>query len=715
MDDDVADATMVAFDPKNLASLPRDADGFIALDKIETTNDGWWNDDNVAATKKGEKRFDTLAHNGVMFPDEYEPHGIPILYEGKPFAMNAEEEELATHFASMRESEYYTQPHFRKNFFYEFQKVLAKRAEPHPVKELAMCSFDAIWDDFSAKREARRNMSKEDKKALKEKKEAIDNKFKFCLMDGRKERVANFRVEPPGLFRGRGEHPKRGLLKTRTYPEDITLNLSPGVKPPPLPPGKKWKEITFDNTKTWLAKWEDNVTGECKYVGLGASSTVKGLSDREKFDRARRLGEHIGEIRSWYTKQMNSDNRTEQQLGVATYFIDILALRVGNEKGDDEADTVGCLSLRIEHVKLNHETSEIHFNFLGKDSIRYDNVVKVEPLILRLVEKFCAHRENDTNQKIFNRIDPAELNDNFKQFMPDLSAKVFRTYNASKCLEQYFKANPLPKSAGVSEKLVYFNKANTEVAILCNHQKSVSRSHHQSMAKMAKQEEHFKMTIERLTAAADKLTQNKKADFKSVAEDFFILQDAEQREWLEHHGSDEEKKAFDEEIAARDLSNLIGKRPGDSIKENKAKKEGGSSKPKSAGKKKASSSSSKKTRTIDDLGDDEPLFGGRKAKKEEDSDDDDAPMAFALSPSGAKKTAGGAKKTPVKPEADSDEEDTKPKKKAAAAKKSPVKASSPAKKPTPKKPAAKAAAAKKAAPKKAAPKKAAPKKGGKKK
>jgi len=33
-------------------------------------------------------------------------------------------------------------------------------------------------------------------------------------------------------------------------------------------------------------------------------------------------------------------------------LIDRLALRVGNEKSEDEADTVGCCSLRVEHVKL---------------------------------------------------------------------------------------------------------------------------------------------------------------------------------------------------------------------------------------------------------------------------------------------------------------------------------------------------------------------------
>ena len=30
------------------------------------------------------------------------------------------------------------------------------------------------------------------------------------------------RLEPPQLFRGRGEHPKQGLLKKRTFPESIS-------------------------------------------------------------------------------------------------------------------------------------------------------------------------------------------------------------------------------------------------------------------------------------------------------------------------------------------------------------------------------------------------------------------------------------------------------------------------------------------------------------
>lgn len=56
--------------------------------------------------------------------------------------------------------------------------------------------------------------------------------------------MGNFRVEPPGLFRGRGEHPKMGKFKKRIYPRDITINIGKGVPVPEHPyPDQKWKEV----------------------------------------------------------------------------------------------------------------------------------------------------------------------------------------------------------------------------------------------------------------------------------------------------------------------------------------------------------------------------------------------------------------------------------------------------------------------------------------
>lgn len=52
------------------------------------------------------------------------------------------------------------------------------------------------------------------------------NEYGFCTIDGHKEKIGNFRIEPPGLFRGRGDHPKQGMLKRRVMPEDVIINCS---------------------------------------------------------------------------------------------------------------------------------------------------------------------------------------------------------------------------------------------------------------------------------------------------------------------------------------------------------------------------------------------------------------------------------------------------------------------------------------------------------
>ncbi|KQK11496.1 hypothetical protein BRADI_2g60537v3 [Brachypodium distachyon] len=60
-----------------------------------------------------------------------------------------------------------------------------------------------------------------EKKALPEGKLKQEEKFMWAVVDGTREKVGTFRVEPPGLFRGRGEHPKMGKLKQRILPSDI--------------------------------------------------------------------------------------------------------------------------------------------------------------------------------------------------------------------------------------------------------------------------------------------------------------------------------------------------------------------------------------------------------------------------------------------------------------------------------------------------------------
>ena len=68
---------------------------------------------------------------------------------------------------------------------------------------------------YEAEKAKKKALTNAEKKELKAAKDELEAPYTHCTLDGRKEKVGNFRVEPPGLFRGRGDHPKKGCLKVR--------------------------------------------------------------------------------------------------------------------------------------------------------------------------------------------------------------------------------------------------------------------------------------------------------------------------------------------------------------------------------------------------------------------------------------------------------------------------------------------------------------------
>ena len=47
--------------------------------------------------------------------------------------------------------------------------------------------------------------------------------------------------------------------------------------------------MVHKDDSTWLAYYKDTINGEFKYIFLSAGSSLKGQSDREKFEKARSL------------------------------------------------------------------------------------------------------------------------------------------------------------------------------------------------------------------------------------------------------------------------------------------------------------------------------------------------------------------------------------------------------------------------------------------
>ena len=256
----------------------------------------WWEAPNQG---DGTIKWTTLEHNGVVFPPPYDllPKNVKMKYDGVPVVLKPAAEEVAGFFGGMLNSTHNVEnPTFQKNFFSDFLDILKetggatdKEGNKIRIKEFAKCDFTPIFEYYDAEREKKKALPKAEKKAIKDAKDEAEARYMYCKWDGRKQKVGNFRVEPPGLFRGRGEHPKTGKVKKRVQAEQITINIGKGAPVPKAPEGHKWKEVKHDPEGTWLAMWQENINGAYKYVMLAANSDVKGKSDFSKFEKAREL------------------------------------------------------------------------------------------------------------------------------------------------------------------------------------------------------------------------------------------------------------------------------------------------------------------------------------------------------------------------------------------------------------------------------------------
>ncbi|XP_006282565.2 DNA topoisomerase 1 alpha [Capsella rubella] len=447
----------------------------------------------------GKKKWTTLVHNGVTFPPPYEPHGVKILYKGKPVDLSPEQEEVATMFAVMRETNYYSKPRFRENFWIDWRKLLG---ENNVIQKLDDCDFTPIYDWHLEEKKDNDGLVK---KASKEKK-LKEEKYMWAIVGGVKEKVGSFNVEPPGLFCGRGEHPKIGKLKKRIHPCDVTLNLGKDAPIPECPiPGERWKGVKHYNTVTWLAFWTDPINPPgIKYISLSPSSSQKGQSDKNKYEKARNLKDHIDSIRASYTTNFTAEDVSKRQIAVAIYLIDKLALRAGNEKGDDEADTVGCCTLKVENVECV-PPNKLEFDFLGKDSIQYMNTVEVEPSVYKAIGQFRAGKANSDD--LFDELNTNKVNAYLKKLMPGLTATVFRTYNASITLDVMLRQET--RDGDVNQKVVVYQQANKEVAIICNHQRTVSKSHGAQIERLAGKIKELKEGLKELRTNLERAKKGK--------------------------------------------------------------------------------------------------------------------------------------------------------------------------------------------------------------
>ena len=441
----------------------------------------------------------SLKHNGIYVPP-YDLKGFNIKITGQQIKLTEKSEPMAVAWNRRVLSTTIPPPDkvFTRNFMHEFLDQLKKENPQATYLETFIPKYlDAIENppvakkkdggqalevDFSevqkfiieekAKKDA---IPKEEKKRQAEERKVIRqeyrDKYGYAEVDGQRLEVANWTAEPSCLFAGRGDHPQRGRWKEGPSQADITLNLSHDA-----PKLENWKTI-WEPDKMYVAKWIDKLTGKVKYVWFSDTAFLKQNREKEKFQKAETLGKQIGTIEKHILKNLESKDLERRKVATVSWLILVPNMRVGDEKDPDEADTVGAITLRAEHIKI--EGDMLHFDFLGKDSVRWVKEYKAPKAAITNIQEFM---KDTSKQYLFEGIDSKKVSRFLSEKMPKLTAKVFRTWRCTKTVKEELEKSGVTKTDPDYKKNYAAKMANFKVAEIANHKRKIPPTFDQRVA-----------------------------------------------------------------------------------------------------------------------------------------------------------------------------------------------------------------------------------------
>jgi DNA topoisomerase-1 len=439
----------------------------------------------------------SLLHNGIyVLPYDYK--GFSVKIQGHTVKLSPKSEQMAI--AWLKKTQSTLSPPdkiFQKNFMQEFLEQLKtenpaidflnsfssdylKKIETDNADNAgnAEIDFSEVAQYIEQEKLKKLNMTQSEKKqqALqrKTKREELKQKFGYAMVDGEKLEIANWTAEPSCLFAGRGDHPRRGKWKEGPKEEEIILNLSPDS---PRPAGN-WKGIVWEPDKMYVAKWDDRLSGKIKYVWFSDSAFLKQNREKEKFKKAEKLGKQISTIEEHIIKNLDAKDEGRRKVATVCWLILKPNMRVGDEKDLGEADTVGAITLRPEHIAI--EGDVLHFDFLGKDCVRWVKNVQAPPSVIQNIQQYMA---DESKEYLFEGVNSKKVTRFLSEKMPGLTAKVFRTWRCTKTLKEYLAKSGVTRKDADYVKNFQAKMANLKVAEVANHKRKIPPNFNERLAK----------------------------------------------------------------------------------------------------------------------------------------------------------------------------------------------------------------------------------------
>jgi DNA topoisomerase-1 len=441
--------------------------------------------------------INSLKHNGIYVPP-YDYKGFNIKIHGQTLKLTPKSEQMAI--AWVRKTQSTVSPPdkvFFKNFMREFIEelnrenpsfsldyakiienddfVVPSNGQPATFAGIDLSEIAQYIEQEKAKKLNIPHSEKKQQAAeRKTKREELKEHLGYAFVDGAKLEIANWTAEPSCLFAGRGDHPRRGKWKEGPSEEDIILNLSPDS---PRPAGN-WKAIVWEPDKMYVAKWEDKLTGKIKYVWFSDSAFLKQNREKEKFKKAEKLGKQIAAIEAHILKNLDAEDEARRKVATVCWLILKPNMRVGDEKDPGEADTVGAITLRAEHITIQGDV--LHFDFLGKDCVRWVKSVQAPSSVIRNIQQYGADK---SKEYLFEGIDSKKVSRFLMEKMPGLTAKVFRTWRCTTTVKEELEKSGVKKNDPEYLKTFSAKMANLKVAEVANHKRKIPPNFDERLAK----------------------------------------------------------------------------------------------------------------------------------------------------------------------------------------------------------------------------------------
>jgi DNA topoisomerase-1 len=240
--------------------------------------------------------------------------------------------------------------------------------------------------------------------------------------------------------------------------------LDPSGLPAPADQVARIKELVIPPAwrDVWICPWPN---GHIQAVGFDAAGRRQYLyhprwrekRDQVKHDHVLDFAAALPELRAGVARDLTGRGlRRERVFAAAVRLLDLGFFRVGGERYAEDNGTYGLATLHREHVSLSRD--EIVFCYPAKGG--YERVQAIaEPQVCRVIRALRSRASDDDalfayyQHRRWHQVHSPDINDYLKERTGlDVSAKDFRTWNATVLAAVGLAVSPVPRRSASSRK-----------------------------------------------------------------------------------------------------------------------------------------------------------------------------------------------------------------------------------------------------------------------